>query len=403
MQLYVIQVLAGNASCRAVSLLEARSFTAQAYCSARKRLPADVFGHVAAALTHEACQRTADFGRWLGHRVFHIDGSGLSMPDTPALQAEYSQPQRGDHPGFPVMHVLWMFDAATGLIRDFVVSPWRTHDMAHASKLHDAMAAGDVVVGDRAFSSFVHLALLLQANLHGVFRLHQRRIVSFTPGRKHKRRHRKSGRSGAPASRWIASLGDLDQLVEYVKPDSRPTWLSEHEFDLLPQCIVVRELCYTITRPGFRTTQVMLVTTLLDADRYAKAALAELYGARWQIETNLRHLKQTMKMDVLRSTTVDGVLKEMWAYLIVYNQVRLAMLDAARRQGVPPDRISFIDALHALRHRPHEVAWLPLIVNPNRPGRDQPRVIKRRKDRYTMMTKPRDQLRKALEITRVAA
>ena len=106
---------------------------------------------------------------------------------------------------------------------------------------------------------------------------------------------------------------------------------------------------------------------------------------------------------MLRSTTPDGVLKEMWVYLMVYNQVRLAMLDAARRQGIPPDRISFIDALDALRHRPLRIPLLRLIVNPHRPGRTEPRAIKRRKDRYTMLTRPRDQLRKPLGITTLAA
>src|SRR5690606_15386402 len=110
--------------------------------------------------------------------------------------------------------------------------------------------------------------------------------------------------------------------------------------------------------------------------------LAELYEARWQIETNLRHLKQTMHMDVLRCKTVDGVRKELWMYLIVYNQVRLLMLDAAQRQRVPPDRISFIDALEVLRHRgPRVAAMLMLVVNPHRSGRHEPRVIKRRRDR----------------------
>ena len=99
MQLYVLQVLAGNVACRAVTRLGGQTFSAQAYCNARMRLPCDVFGHVTAALTHDARQRTADFGRWLGHRVFHMDGSGLSMPDTPALASKYGRPQRGERPG----------------------------------------------------------------------------------------------------------------------------------------------------------------------------------------------------------------------------------------------------------------------------------------------------------------
>jgi len=182
LRLFMLQVLWGNIACRAVTHLSALSFTAQAYCRARASLPLDVFGRIAAALTHEARQRTADFGRWQGHRVMHIDGTGLSMPDVPALQQAFGQPSgMKSGCGFPVMHVLWLFDAATGLIVDFIAAPWNTHDMAHASKLHALMADGDVLVGDCAFASFAHLALLLQASLHGVFRCHQRQIVNFTP------------------------------------------------------------------------------------------------------------------------------------------------------------------------------------------------------------------------------
>ncbi|MDP7347839.1 MAG: transposase [Phycisphaeraceae bacterium] len=167
---------------------------------------------------------------------------------------------------------------------------------------------------------------------------------------------------------------------------------------------MARELHYTIEQRGLRTQAFTLVTTLVDEQKYAKQELAELYSARGQIETNLKHLKQTMGMDVLRSKTVEGVQKELWVYLIVYNQVRLFMLGAAERQGVAPDRISFIDALDALdalRRRNLIVAvTVALIVNPLRPGRDEPRVIKRRKDRYRYMTKPREALRKALGITK---
>lgn len=290
---------------------------------------------------------------------------------------------------------------------DFITDKCHTHDMRNASGLHAAMAEGDVMVGDCAFASFSHLALLLQANLHGLFRMHQRQIVDFTPGRKHRRERPKSQRKGAPTSRWIKTLGKQDQLVEYFKPRERPTWISEQDYDALPDQIVVRELRYLIERPGFRTHQVTLVTTLLDPRKYPPQELADLYRARWQVETCLKHLKQTMNMDVLRSKTVQGVRKELWVYLIVYNQVRLLMGAAAERQGVQPDRISFIDALDALRHHGWRGAQqITLAVyhhRRNRDARHEPRVIKRRKDRYTYMTKPRETLRKGLGNTKVAA
>ena len=147
---------------------------------------------------------------------------------------------------------------------------------------------------------------------------------------------------------------------------------------------------------GFRTRTVTLVTTLLDGEAYPLAAMAELYGARWRVELNLRHLKTTMKMDVLKCKTVEGVLKELTAYAIVYNLVRVVMVEVARRQGVDVERISFVDALRWLAQaRPGEE--LPeLVVNPERPGRYEPRVRKRRPKQYPLMTKPRSELRNAL-------
>lgn len=405
LRLFVLQVLHANAACRTLPHLASMTFSDTAYCQARARLPVDVFGYIAAALIHEARQRTRDFGRWCGRRVFHVDGSGVSMPDSPGLQQAFGQPARqAAGCGFPVAHVLWMFDAATGLIVDFIVNRWNTHDLADAARLHPSLEAGDVLVGDRAFGSYAHLCLLLRANLHGLFRLHQRTISDFRAGRRARDQHAKRNRRGKPRSIFLKKLGPLDQLVQYLKPAERPAWMSPEDWVQLPQVLTLRELRYAVTRPGFRTRSVTLVTTLLDPRKYPKVELARLYHARWQIELNLRHLKHTMKMDVLRCKSVDGVLKELGVYVIVYNRVRLLMLEAARRQGVAPDRVSFADALDALRHRrPRALASLLLRVNPLRPGRCEPRVIKRRKDRYTYLTRPRDQLRQLLGITRVAA
>ena len=407
LRLLALQVLWGNVSCRAVRLWGDAGFTAQAYCDARMRLPVDVFGYVAAALTHEARRRVRGFGRWRGHRVLHVDGSGLSMPDTPALQRAFGQPGRVRAGcGFPVMHVLWLFDAATGLLCDFIPARWNTHDLADAAKLHAQMDAGDVLVGDRAFASFAHLALLRRRNLHGLFRGHQRQVVDFTPARTRRTRPRSHRRdhAGLSAARLIRTLGRHDQLVEYRRPATRPAWMTPQDYAQLPGAITVRELRYTAPRRGYRTKQVTLVTTLTDPRKYPKAELVELYGARWRVETNLRYLKQTMKMDVLRSKTPEGIEKELWMYLIIYNKVRLAMLDAATRQQAPPDRVSFVDALDALRRSgAAAVTRLTLVVNPARPGRHEPRVIKRRKDRYTYMTRPRDQLHQSLGITRLVA
>ena len=206
-RLFVLQVLWGNVSCRTVTRLTELVFTAQACCRARAKLPVEVLSYIATMLMHEARQRTQDFGRWQGHRVMHIDGTGLSMADENVLQQTYGQPagqKRGC--GFPLMHVLWLFDAATGLIVDFIADKYRTHDMAHATNLHTLMNEHDVIVDDCGFASFAHLALLLLGKLHGLIRVHQRRIVDFTPGRTPRRQRPKAQRQGAPTKRGVRNL-----------------------------------------------------------------------------------------------------------------------------------------------------------------------------------------------------
>lgn len=405
--LMVLQVLHANVSGRGLLRRAGLAVSDTAYFKARARLPIDVLGRVLFALVHAARDHANHHGPdnfrgrgFRGHRVFTLDGSGVSMPDVPALRKAFGVPGGvAEGLGFPVMHTLWMFDQATGLLIDFITAHGHTHDLTNAHRFHALLDPGDLLLGDRAFCSFAHIALLLQQNLHGVFRAHQRLIVDFTPGRKSRQQRPKGQRKGAPSSRQIKRLGKEDQIVEWIKPETCPEWMSPGEYAALPGVITMRELRYQVSRPGFRTTEVTLVTTLLDPKVYPKEELAGLYGTRWSIETNLRHLKQTMGMGVLRSKTVDGVKKELLAYAIAYNLVRLRMLEEASRRGVEPDRVSFIDALDALCHG----SRTPLRINAYRPGRDEPRVIKRPKDHYTYMTKPRDQLRQALGIARHAA
>lgn len=404
LRLFVLQVLHGNVACRALRHLSGINVSATAYCKARRRLPVELFRCVVARVTDRARQYTREFGRWFGHRVFLLDGSGLSMPDDSSLQRAFGQPKQAKKGcGFPVMHVLWMFDAATGLLVDLVSGGCNRPDIVDVPKVHAKLRPGDVMIGDRAFCSYAHLALILKHQLHTVMRMHQRRIVKFRHGRRNRDQWRKSKRPHRSTSRFVKKLDLMDQLVEYAKPKERPSWVSREDFLALPEAIMVRELRYRIRQQGFRTRQVTLVTTLLDPDRYPKEELAKLYQSRWQIETNLCHLKQTMGMDVLHCKTPDGVLKELWVFVLVYNQIRLLMLEAARRQKVDPDRVSFIDARDCLRHRPPETPMPVLIVNPKRPNRDEPRVIKRPKDCYTYMTQPRHKLRQALGIKHIAA
>jgi hypothetical protein len=398
--LFLRQILEGNVAAAQLRHLAGLDFTDSAYCQARARLPVALFHRLRRAVTGRCLAGAGAGGRGRGHRVWLIDGSSFSMPDTPELQERFGQPGgQAEGCGFPVAHLLARFDAATGYLLQTAALPLRSHDLAGVAAMHQDLCAGDVLVGDRAFGSYAHLALCRRRGLHGVFRAHQKQIICFRPHRQAAAK----GQTGKPRSRWLKRLGKHDQLVEYTKPKQRPSWMTAEEYARLPATLVVRELRYTIRERGRRTRVVTLVTTLLGPEAYPAKEVAELYGLRWAVETNLKHLKQTLGMDVLRCTTVDGVLKELTAFVLIYNLVRRVMCEAGQRQGVSPERISFIDAWRWLRHaRPGED--LPkLVVNPERRERVEPRVRKRRPKQFPVMKRPRDVLRKALLRKKAAA
>lgn len=392
---FLLQILHGNTACSALSRLSGVAFSTAAYCRARGRLPLrlfiDLLEHVCDALFPDL-QTT---GRWRGHRTWAADGSSYSMPDTPALQDHFGQPgAQAEGCGFPVAHMLALFHAGTGLLVRVLAAPLRTHDLRHAAVLHRELQEDDILIADRGFASFAHLALIFQRKMHAVFRCHQKQIVNFRVGRQHTRQ--REARQGLPRSRYVRRLGHRDQLVEYSKPLALPAWMDQRTYAQLPDTLLVRELRFRTPQRAHRTRVITLVTTLLDPDRYPATELAKLYLQRWQIEVNFRHLKTTMGMEVLHCTSVDGVLKEMYMFALAYNLVRLVMLEASQRQHVPLDRISFVDALRWLRDATPTTPLTPLIVNRSRPNRLEPRVIKRRGKEYTHMTRPRDALRKAL-------
>ena len=204
-------------------------------------------------------------------------------------------------------------------------------------------------------------------------------------------------------------LGVYQRMLDETSRAARhgcatPRWLSRQTYEALPEKIVVRELRYFTKLKGGRTRILTLVTTLVDPDQYPAQAVAELYGQRWQIETNLAYLKTILRMDVLRCKTVEGVRKELTIFAIVYNLTRLVMWKAAGRQRVRAQRVSFVDALRWLAEACRQPTLaLRLILNPHRPGRHQPRVRKRRPKEYDLMKQPRRQLRQHLYAKRVRA
>jgi hypothetical protein len=289
---------------------------------------------------------------------------------------------------------LALFDLTTGMRLRSAAAPLRSREMSRAAALARGLEVGDLVLGDRGFCSYAHLALLISRRLHGVFRIHQKQIVDFTPGRAGTKGGSKDI-PGLPRSRWVLSRGDSDQIVVWRKPRKGPSWMTAEEYGALPEEIPVRELRYRVEVPGYRVREITLVTTLQDATAYPAEALAGLYFRRWQVEVNIGHLKITMKMDVLRCETVEGVSKELAVFAPAYNLVRSVMGESARLRGVDPDRIGLVDAVRWLIGI-EEGDLTVLVVNPSRRGRVEPRVKKRRPRQYTLMSKPRSELRKSL-------
>jgi hypothetical protein len=361
-RLMLIQVLAGNCPVPKLRQLSGIGFAPSSYSEARSRLPLTVLQWLLGWLRARA-ERAMGIAKKIGPRVLVADGTSYSMPDTPELRDHFDLP-RGTKPGvgYPTGKLMGLLDLATGMFHSLLAQPLFTHDMRGVLCLHPTLQTGDILLGDRAFCSFCHFVLLNARGVFACMRLHQRR---------------KENKSCV--SRW-------------KRPAKPPEWMDLIQWTLMPKFIDVRIVRYSIVRRGYRTRHVMIATTLDEAS-WPDEKIAELYGHRWQIETCFNHLKTTMKMNVLHCKTVEGVQKELAVYLAAYNLVRLAMLKAAQDQGVSPDRISFVDAQRWLLAR---MLGLPgvgrLIVNPDRRGRSQLRVIRRRLKEYNLLKKSRRDL-----------
>ena len=411
LHLLVLQVLHGNAAIRHLRHLAGAPLNAAAYCRARMRLPLAALQQLlrdsSAALRRELDhdhRRPPDLTRWRGHRAYVLDGSASIVPDEPALRAAFGQPRgRREGCGLPVPKVLGLFDAMTGLIVEVVGFALFVHEHARAWRLHPLLHAGDVLVGDRGFCSYVQLALLAERGVLAVMRMRRTQIVSFRPHRAHFRRGGGASsrmfaeQRGRPRSRYVRRLGRHDQVVAWLRPrysDGPRSWMPRAQFEALPAELLVRELRYHVTARGRRTRAGTVVTTLLDAAAYPKEAVAALYGIRWQVETHWRELKTVMRMRRLKCRTVAGAHKELAAYALAYNLVRAVMVRAAARQRTAVERVSFTDALRwLLSAAPGAALRADLVCNRRRPGRSEPRVIKDHFETYPRMTRTRNELR----------
>jgi hypothetical protein len=397
------QVLSPDGSCRAaVARLLAWLVAAGdrpcalytgAYGKARRRLPAALLVRLARE-TGRALHDAAPAGwRWLGRRVKVVDGTTVSMPDTPANQDAYPQnPAQAAGIGFPLARLVVVFSLACGSVVDAALGRYQGKETGENSLLRgldDALEAGDVVLGDRYFGGYFDLALWRRRGIDAVVRLHQLRHADFRRG---------------------VRRGPGDHVALWPKP-ARPDWLDEETYRALPPWLFVREVRVRVAQRGFRTRELIVVTTLLDA-AVTRDDLAALYRRRWQAELNLRSLKVELGMDVLRCQSPELVGKEVWAHLLAYNLIRTVLAQAAQEHGVCPWELSFTGAVQTVSAFAERLvvaaaataaAWIARLWQAiasqtvgNRPDRVEPRARKRRPKHYPFLSQPRQEARKAM-------
>jgi len=358
-----------------------------AYCRARQRLPTSLI----ASLTRHSGRHMTDHAspawQWRGRAVRLVDGTTVSMPDTAANQARYPQP-RTQQPGlgFPLCRMAVLICLGSGAILDAASSGYHGKGCDEQTLLRsmlDTLKRGEVLLGDAFYATYFLLADLYERGIDAVFEQHgaRARTTNFENG---------------------LIVGKRDHLLALPKPKRKPEWMTQAQYDRAPATVIVREL-----RVGGKT----LVTTLLCPKETPKEALKLLYRQRWNVELDLRHIKTTLGMETLSCRTPDMAIKEIWVYLLAYNLIRLLMAQAACSMGCLPRQLSFKHTLQlydAWRHHPFD----DTTVDPyqvlfaligqqrvaNRPGRVEPRVIKRRPKPFSLMTQRRAVLREAIRL-----
>ncbi len=381
--------------------VEIPSTDTSAYCQARSRLPEKLLEKLFSSVGQKLQSKVTSQNLWCGRNVKLIDGSSVSMPEMSENQKAYPQPSsQKSGCGFPIAKIGVLFSLATGAAVALVIDVLNTHDIQLARKLYKFLLKGDILLGDRAFCAYADLILIQNLDCDAVFRKHQSRKTEMRRGK---------------------IIGDGDKLVIWHKPKKCPNGLSEEEFVALPETLIVREIYYYILIPGFRTQQVSLITTLLDTETYPTLELVRLYDERWDVELDLKHLKTTLGMEILRSKTPQMVRKEIYIFLLAYNLLRTLMWEAGTTYGVSPLRLSlqgtrhhfnnFVPQLLAASETKRNkiyrtllkiIVHKPVADTPEalsfayRPGRSEPRVRKRRPKAYPLMQQSRQELRKHL-------
>lgn len=363
-----------------------------AYCTARENIPEEACQRLLRETGRDVDEEAPSSWRWLGRRVLNVDGSTVTMTDTGANQKEYPQ-LSGQAPGcgFPIARIVVVFSLAVGTVLEAAIGQYQGKQTGENSlfrTLHDLLQNGDVVLADRYFSGWFDIALIQQHGGDVVVRKHQLRATDFRTGRR---------------------LGRDDHLVCWKKP-ARPDWMSQEQYDCLPDSLTLREVRVRVAQKGFRTKTLVVITTLLDPELYTSEEIAQLYRRRWQAELNLRSLKIVLQMDHLRCKTPHRVRNEFYMHLIGYNLIRRVMAAAAFASDAEPWTVSFKGTLQTLNHllpllatRVSTEDWCTALLTAvathivgDRPDRYEPRVRKRRPKKYKLLREPRANYKKRM-------
>jgi hypothetical protein len=361
------------------------------YCEARSRLPEAFYK----SLFRRVGRQTMDDApqKWLfhGRQVKVVDGTTASMPDTKTNQEAYPQPNpERIGLGFPTVRLLVLFSLSVGTVLEAVIRPYqgkRTGELAMFRELCEQLNPGEIVLGDKGFCSFCHVAWLHQHSIDMVVTLNKSRL---------------------PNLKSVEKLGRNDWLYEWRKPNEKSTNFTAQEFQDFPEGIPVRMVSVNIRTPGFRPKKIEIITTLVDHRQFPASEIAELYRRRWMCELYLRDIKTTLQMDQLRCESPEMVRKEIFAHLLGYNIIRTQMAQAAFYLDMSVDQISFKGTAQALaafqpyrsRMTPEQLAVMIAAIAYHQvgkqPGRCEPRKVKRRPKSFGYLTETREAARKRL-------
>ena len=371
---------------------EVPSSNTAAYSKARSRMPEESVATLARASAEQMEKEVISV--WLWKDTYHIklvDGSTLSMPDTPENQLVYPQPDsQKEGVGFPIARIVTVTSGATGAVLDLAIGPYSGKETGENALLRQILSAfneGDVALGDCYYASFFLIAQLMQRGVHCMFPIHASRDCDFRQGKR---------------------LGKKDHIVEWFKP-KKPEWMEQEIYHAMPNTLSIREMAIQSNKKGFRSKPLVIVTTFLDSTTISKEDIAALYFCRWWVELDLRAIKETMSMDILRGKTPEMVRKEIWVHLLAYNLIRKIMAQAAFAHNKKPRELSFKLALHVIKsfrdagilseNNPTTYrALLKAIAQKkvgNRPGRSEPRMVKRRPKSFPRLPKARQYYQKA--------